>query len=371
MNMTNRDLWRRIMFYGDFDRMPVIHWGSWLETQERWVSEGMTLDLNADEETFVSQEREYFNAGAHWIFLNVDGGVNLGLFPLFEVEIVEETSEYRIVRSGDGVVQQEWKHKSCIPHYIDFTLKEAKDWPEYKKRLQPDPGRIPDDLDDHIAAAEASGQPIAVFTASLMGWIRNWMGVENMSYLIYDARDVYVDMVNTLAELACWGIDQVVGRMKDPPDMGHCWEDICGKTGPLVSPDIFDECVAPGYRKIRNTLERHGVKLLSVDCDGDVSKLVGHWLDVGVNVQFPVEIGTWKAGPMEYRKKYGKELRIIGGLNKLELEKGPAAIDAEIDRRIPLMKDGGYVVMPDHLITPGTSLKNYKYYLQKIRNLRF
>ena len=73
---------------------------------------------------------------------------------------------------------------------------------------------------------------------------------------------------------------------------------------------------------------------------------------------------------MEYRKKCGKELRIIGGLNKLELEKGPAAIDAEIQRRIPLMKDGGFVVMPDHLITPGTSLDSYKYYLDKIRHLR-
>ena len=73
---------------------------------------------------------------------------------------------------------------------------------------------------------------------------------------------------------------------------------------------------------------------------------------------------------MEYRRRYGKELRIIGGINKLELEKGPAAIDAEIERRTPLMKDGGLVPMPDHLITPGTSLENYKYYLEKMRELR-
>ena len=57
--------------------------------------------------------------------------------------------------------------------------------------------------------------------------------------------------------------------------------------------------------------------------------------------------------------------------DKLELEKGPAAIDAEIERRIPLMKDGGFIVMPDHLITPGTSLVDYKYYLSRIRELRF
>lgn len=66
-----------------------------------------------------------------------------------------------------------------------------------------------------------------------------------------------------------------------------CWEDICGKSGPLISPDIFDECVAPGYCRIRNTLERHGIKLLSVDSDGDVSKLVGHWLEAGSERSIP------------------------------------------------------------------------------------
>jgi len=197
------------------------------------------------------------------------------------------------------------------------------------------------------------------------------MGVVNMSYLMYDAQDVYADMVNTLAELTCWGIDQIVPMMKTKPDMGFGWEDICGKSGPLVSPEIFKKCVAPGYLKIRQKLEEYGIKLLGINSDGDVEPLIPCWLDAGVNVHFPIEIGTWKADPMSFRKKYGKELRIVGGLNKLELENGPSAIDAEIERRIPLMKDGGYIVMPDHLITPGTSLEDYKYYLQKIRELRF
>ena len=101
-----------------------------------------------------------------------------------------------------------------------------------------------------------------------------------------------------------------------------------------------------------------------------MTPLVPLWLEAGVNIQFPVEIGTWQADPMEFRKKWGKELRIIGGLDKLELEKGRAAIAAEIERRIPLMKDGGFIPMPDHLITPGVSLEDYKYYLDRMRRLR-
>jgi len=153
--------------------------------------------------------------------------------------------------------------------------------------------------------------------------------------------------------------------------MAHGWEDICGKSGPLVGPEIFKSYVAPGYRKIREKLEVYGVGILSIDSDGDVAPLVGPWMECGVNGQFPIEIGTWNADPMEFRKKYGKELRIIGGFNKLVLEKGPAETDAEIEKRLPLMKEGGFVLMPDHLITPGTSLANYKYYLERIRTLRF
>ena len=355
--MTTRELWQSIMRYGEFDRMPVVHWKGWDETRERWINEGMSPDAD---------EHKYFNAVPHWVSV----GVNLDLFPAFEEETIEETEEYRIFKDSSGVIQQDWKHKSCIPHYIDFTLKTAKEWEGYKKRLQPDPGRIPEDLDRQIQDAEGSCFPIAIGTTSMMGWIRNWMGVINMSYLMYDSRDVYANMVDTLAELTCWGIDQVVPKMSTKPDMGFGWEDICGKSGPLVSPKIFEKCVAPGYSKVRNKLEEYGINMLGVDSDGDVEPLLKQWLDSGVNVQFPIEIGTWNANPFALRKKFGKELRIIGGLNKLELEKGPEAIDAEIERRIPLMKEGGYVVMPDHLITPGTSLENYKYYLEKIRSLR-
>jgi len=356
--MTHGELWREIMWYGKFDRMPVIHWGGWPETHERWLKEGLPPDVS---------ERNYFQATPHWMFISV----NINLYPEFEEEVLEINGEYRVVRSKDGVVKQEWLRQSCIPHYMDFTLKTASDWEKYKTRLKPDQARIPENLDEKINQAEESGLFMAVETVSLMGWIRNWMGVENMSYLMYDNPEVYEDMVNTLADLSCWAIDQIVPRMKRKPDMGFGWEDICGKSGPLVNPDFFVRYVAPGYQKIRNKLEQYGVKLLGIDCDGDVEKLVEPWLDSGVNLFFPIEKGTWQADPMLYRKKYGREMRIVGGFNKHELEKSPAAIDVEIERRLPLMKAGGFVMMPDHLITPDTPLENYKYYINRIRTLRF
>lgn len=356
--MTTRELWNNIMHYGEFDRMPVVHWCGWPETRERWIREGLPEEVS---------EHTYFDAQPMWAGV----GVNLDLFPRFEKEILEDTDEYTTFRDEYGVVQQDWKHQSCIPHYTDFLLKGPDEWPEFKKRLQPDPGRIPEDLDQHVENALSSGLPVLIGTASMMGWLRNWMGVMNFATLGYEHPDCLYDIVDTLSDLVCWQIDQVVPRMSSPPDAGFGWEDICGKNGPLVSPGIFRDCVAHGYTKIRNKLESYGTTLYGIDTDGDIAPLVRDWLEAGVNIQFPVEIGTWKAEPMAYRKTYGKDLRIIGGIDKLELEKGPDAIDAEIARRMPLMKDGGFVPLPDHLITPGTSLENYVYYLEAIRALRF
>jgi len=149
------------------------------------------------------------------------------------------------------------------------------------------------------------------------------------------------------------------------------WEDICFRTGPLVPPKVFKEAAVPAYRKIADKLLSYGVDLYAVDCDGRIDDLVPLWLEGGVNVLFPVEIGAWHADPMAFRKQYGRELRVLGGINKLVLEQDRAAIDAEIALRHPLMAEGGFVPLPDHLITPDTPLDNYRYYLDRLRGLRF
>jgi len=357
-DMTTRQLWRNIMHYGEFDRMPVVYSGPWTETMRRWRREGLGEDADV---------HEYFQAVPNWFHI----GPNVNLYPEFEQETIEETDEYRVVRGGDGVLMKDWKHKSCIPQFIDFTFKTAADWDLYKRRLQPDPARIPDWFDDHLAEAPRSGLPIGFGTGSLMGWIRNWMGVENMSYLIHDDRDCYAEMIDTISDLVCWAIDQVLPRMTTMPDMGFGWEDICYKSGPMIGPEVFNECVAPGYRKIRGKLEQYGITIFGVDSDGMVEPLIPHWLDAGVNLMFPLEVGTWKARPADLRKKFGRELRMMGGFDKLELEKGRAAIDAELARHVETLAGGGFIIMPDHAITPGVSLDDYKYYFDRVRALRF
>ncbi len=360
--MTTYELWHQIMEYGDFDRIPVIHWGEWKETRERWLNEGLPADI---------KEHDFFRAEPFWRYL---GGPctpdYMRLYPAFEEKSIEENDEFRIFRNDSGVIVQTSKTGSCVPHSIDFTLKTAEDWPEYRKRLMPDPARIPENWDERVETAESSGLPVCFPVGSLMGWIRDWMGVENMCYLFYDSPECYQDMVDTISDLACWALDNLVPRMKNPPSLCFIWEDICGSS-PFVSPAIFNQYTARGYRKIRKKMDELKIPYFCVDSDGNVEELIPSWLDAGVNILFPVEPGTWGASPEKFRQMYGKNLRMVGGFNKLVLEKDKKSIDEEIDKHVPLLQQGGYVMMPDHVITPGTPLENYQYYLDRIRNLRF
>ena len=73
---------------------------------------------------------------------------------------------------------------------------------------------------------------------------------------------------------------------------------------------------------------------------------------------------------IENLAEYGKDLRIFGHFDKLTMERGQAEVLAEIQRLRPLMKAGGFIILPDHLITPGVSLDMYRWYLDQVRAIR-
>ena len=66
------------------------------------------------------------------------------------------------------------------------------------------------------------------------------------------------------------------------------------------------------------------------------------------------------------RKKYGRDLRIWGGLDKRAVAKGQAAIEAELARVRPLIDEGGYIPHLDHSCPPDIPFANYCYYLERL-----
>ena len=153
-------------------------------------------------------------------------------------------------------------------------------------------------------------------------------------------------------------------------DFGHYWEDICFKNGPLISPEIFDELCGKHYKKRTDLLKKHGIDVISLDCDGVTDRLLPTWVENGVNTMFPIEIGVWGDQFEAARKKYGREILGVGGMDKTAFRKDKAAVDAEIERLKRLVELGGFIPCPDHRLMPGSKFELVQYYAEEIKKIR-
>ena len=106
----------------------------------------------------------------------------------------------------------------------------------------------------------------------------------------------------------------------------------------------------------------HGIDLWYTDCDGDVRPILPYFLEGGINCLFPFEVNGC-AHPAELLDEYGKDLRIMGGVDKIELGKGRAAIKAYLETLVPLVERGGYIPFCDHRCPPNVNPEDYLYYL--------
>jgi uroporphyrinogen decarboxylase len=198
--------------------------------------------------------------------------------------------------------------------------------------------------------------------------IRNWLGVAGASYLYADDPELYQEIIDTVGNLAYRCVETAL-KAGGPFDFAHFWEDICFKNGPLVIPSVFDELVGPHYRRITDLVGRHGLNIVSLDCDGDIDALVPIWLKHGVNTMFPIEVGTWGASLEPWRRKFGRDLRGIGGMNKTVLARDRAAVDREIERLRRLVDLGGFIPCPDHRLPPDTEWDNLRHYCDRMHQV--
>ncbi|HOL50369.1 MAG TPA: uroporphyrinogen decarboxylase family protein, partial [bacterium] len=211
-------------------------------------------------------------------------------------------------------------------------------------------------------------KPLGIYCGSLYGRIRNWLTMEGACYLLVDDEALFDEIVETNAEI-CYQAVKTTLETGVQFDFGHFWEDICFKNGPLISPDVFRKKIGPHYRRICDLLNKYGIDIVSVDCDGWIDALVPVWLDNGVNTMFPIEVGTWNGNIKPWRKKFGKSIRGVGGMNKVVFSKDKKAVYNEIRRLLELVELGGYIPCPDHRIPPDAKWELVVYYCQEMRKL--
>jgi uroporphyrinogen decarboxylase len=380
--MTNKERAMAVLNYQPYDRIPIVHFGFWNETLQKWQEEGHVTSEQADnwcDCTPIDKQigdKLGFDFGWYNCFSPA-----IGLLPAFDEKVIEELPDGTTkVLDCNGAIVLRKAGAGSIPAEVDHLLKNRQSWEEhYLHRLQFVKERVTDaNVNTGIEfkpflkgglefLKDANRQnPLGLFCGSLFGQIRNWIGVENISYMYMDDEPLYDEIINTVGEL-CYKCTETALASGAKFDFVHFWEDICFKNGPLVIPSVFAQKVGPHYERITNLVRAYGIEIISLDCDGLIDSLVPIWLKNGVNTMFPIEVGTWNANIKPWRQQYGKALRGIGGMNKVVFSRDYAAVDAEIERLKPLVELGGYIPCPDHRIAPDAKWENVQYYCEKMR----
>jgi uroporphyrinogen decarboxylase len=350
--MTDRERFNRQMHYEPVDRCFNMEFGYWDENFKEWplfVENGITHNGEAD--VFFSFDR-----------LGGVGG-NTWLSPFYEEKVVEETETTRIVMNSEGLLAEVPRDgHDTIPHFIKASIVTPDDWKKVKEKRfrRDDPARKVD-----VEAIKAQHPPsrdyaLGVDCGSMIGKIRSMLTFEGLAYACYDYPDMVEDMVETACVLVEDFLDKVLGEIDF--DFATGWEDICFKNGPIVSLDFFTRVVVPRYKRLGDRLHAHGIDLWYTDCDGDVRPLLPGFLEAGINCLFPFEVNGC-AHPAELLNEFGKDLRIMGGVDKIELGKGKKAIKAYLDTLVPLVERGGYIPFCDHRCPPNVDPDDYLYYL--------
>lgn len=359
--MNARERYHATMHYLSRDRCPIMDFGFWHETIVIWEQYGLPKGINPD---------SFFGMDPQWIFC----GGNMHLSPGFAEEVLEDKGETQIVRQGDGAVVERGKFLGSIPRHIDHALKDRESWEkEFKPRLQPDdPARFPCQEEWNNLVAEWTrpdrDYPLFIGAGSLYGIPRNWFGLERISEIVYDDRPLFEEIVETLADVCVAVLERTLSAGVRP-EAASMWEDMCYNSGPLLSPKVFKEVLVPQYKRITGVLNKYGVDIVFLDCDGKIDALAGLWLEAGVNTMFPIEVGTWKHDPVEFRKRFGKDMRLMGGVDKHLLAHSREEITREVERLAPLVEEGGFIPTPDHRVPPDVPLSNYLFYLEEAKRV--
>lgn len=356
--MSDRERFTRQMHYQPVDRCFNMEFGYWEENFTEWpLFRDNVITNNDDAHIFFGFDTITGHSG------------NTGMHPGFTPDVVEETLTTKIMINQDGLLAEVPKDgHDTIPHFIKASIVTPDDWRRCKEeRFRRDDPARKIDLDALKKMHPPDRDyPLGVDCGSMIGKVRDMLTFEGLAYACFDYPEMAEDMVETRCQLVEDYLDQVLPHIDF--DFASGWEDICFKNGPIVSVPFFRDVVMPRYKRISKKLHAAGIDLWYTDCDGDVRPILPYLLQGGINCLFPFEVNGC-AHPAELLNEYGKELRIMGGVDKLELGKGPAAIKAYLETLVPLVERGGYIPFCDHRCPPNVQPEDYLYYLDLKRDM--
>ncbi len=359
------------MNYQPVDRVPNHEVGIWAQTRHRWREEGMPVD---------DYHWDWFTGAPHWdldpreyIPLRTD------MIPPYEVKVLRREGETEIIQGRNGVVSKSLitgtveGMRASMDEFLSYPVTTREDFADVKRRFRPStPSRHAAYWREFLVPGwKLREHPLVLGpNCSVLGYYwraREWMGTENLSYAWYDEPEMMHEMMEFITDFTievCRPILESGAR----PDYVFINEDLSMKNGPLLSPDTYREFILPELKRLVAWFKSSGVRWVVIDTDGNCELVIPPFLEAGVDGIWPLERAS-DMDPVAIRRKFGRDLRLWGAVDKRELAKDPAAIDAHLRTFQPRIAEGGFIPTVDHLVPPDVSLANFDHYMSRKRQL--
>jgi len=353
--MTSKERIGCILARRPVDRVG-LHESIWGQTLVKWRAEG---HLREDEDP--TDHFGFDFAGCGWLNMVVDLD--------FEDEVLEETDEHKLVRSGNGAVLRWWKEKAGTPEHVDFLVKNRKTWEEFARPhlTNADNYRRRIDVESYRNAREAAEKKGLYFTwggVNVFECMHPLCGHEHMLVGMALDPDWVRDMCNVYADLILNLLEITFSEGGDP-DALFFYEDMGFKNKPFMSPAMYKDIVWPAHKRTFDFAHARGLPVIVHSCGG-IMDLVPGLIEAGMDCLQAMEV---KAGMdlVELKKKYGDRIAFFGGLDIRALETNDkAAVEAELQKKLPVAMEGsGYILHSDHSIPDTVEYETYKFFVER------
>lgn len=345
--MTSQERITALLNHKEADKVGVMdHF--WRQALERFHEQGIPEGM--DHEDYFDYDIRKFK---------VDQSFQL------PITMVEETEEHIIELTEWGNTQKTWKNSQSTPELIGFICKSREQWfSEYKARKQPDEARLRiDEMKTAYENAQAKGKYFCFSCLEVFEATWRVCGPEMQLELLIDDPEWLLDMYKTDTDLVIWAFEELWSRGIEFDGM-WVWGDVAYRSGPFMSPRMYQELVMPFHKRLFDAAHSKGCKVIYHGC-GNNNILVPYFIEAGMDCLQPMEV---KAGMdvRELKQQYGDKLAFMGNIDaRLFQDNDREGLEREIRDKITVAKQGGgYVYHSDHSIPPATNLDTYKFALE-------
>jgi uroporphyrinogen decarboxylase len=189
-------------------------------------------------------------------------------------------------------------------------------------------------------------------------------GHVNMLIGMADDPDWVKDMADTYARLTI-DLQKMLFEREGLPDGVWYYEDMGYKGSPFMSPAMYRDIIQPAHAATIGCAHGLGLPVIMHSC-GYVAPLLPGMIEAGIDCLQVIEV---KAGMdlLELHRLYGGKIAFMGGIDVRALYTNDrAVIDAELEAKIPVAKQGYNLVLhSDHSIPKTVEYGTYRYFVQK------